>query len=178
MLPHNTLLTADNIPFNNICDTGASKCAFQSLTFFPNSVAEPTHDIWLGGIANSLLIHGIGTAAITLRTHHSTLLRIHIPHSLYVPELPCNLLSPQWLVSTLQKQNKKSSFHIFPNGCLFLLDNHVIPLTYHPTLNLPVFQLATISNDQAMLSPLVPINMEPFATNLLWGFEAQLPPPL
>jgi len=169
---------ADDVPFETICNSGASCCTFHLLSFFPHGIQEPSHDIHLGGIADSLSIQGIGTAVITLCTHHSLLICLQIPHSLYVPDLTCNLLSPQWLVSTLQKQNKRSSFHIFPNGCLFLLDNHVIPLTYHPTLNLPVFQLATISNDQAMLSPLVPINMEPFATNLLWGFEAQLPPPL
>jgi len=128
---------ADDVPFETICNSGASCCTFQLLSFFPHGIQEPSHDIHLGGIADSLSIQGIGTAVITLCTHHSLLICLQIPHSLYVPDLTCNLLSPQWLVSTLQKQNKRSSFHIFPNGCLFLLDNHVIPLAYHPTSNLP-----------------------------------------
>jgi len=124
------LLTINNVPFNNICDSGTSCCAFNSLQYFPHGIEDPPQELHLGGISNSLLIHGVGIAMITLHTHHLTTLHIQIPYSLYVPDLPCNLISLQWLISTLQTQNKKSSFHIFPNGCLLLINDHVILLQY------------------------------------------------
>jgi len=93
-----TLLAVYDIPFNNICNSSASCCAFNSLNFFPNGMDDTSPDLYLGGIANSLAVNGIGTATITLQTHSSALLCISIPHSLNVPELPCNLLSPQWLI--------------------------------------------------------------------------------
>jgi len=111
-----TLLATDNIPFNNICDSGASDCAFNLMHFFPQGFNEHLLDLYLGRIANRLTVEGTGTATITLQTQSSTFICILIPHSLYVPDLPCNLLLPQWLIAELQKQHKKSSFHIFPNG--------------------------------------------------------------
>jgi len=120
-------------------------------------------------MASNLPFQGIGTAFIYLQTHHATTLHIYIPHSLYVPDLPCNLISPQWLFQTLQKQNKKSSFPIFPNGCLFIINNHIIPLQYHPQSNLPIFWLlqnpqhtvALLASDSLATIPLI-------ATPSLW----------
>jgi len=90
----NIMLTANNQPFDNICDSGALHCAFNSLSHFLNDIHSPPSNDQLGGIANSLSIHGIGTAVITLHTHHLSLIHIKIPNSLYVPDLPCNLISP------------------------------------------------------------------------------------
>jgi len=111
---------------------------------------------------------------ITLRTHSSTTLRIQIPHSLYVPDLPCNLISPQWLIAALQKQQKKSSFHIFPQGCLLLIDSHVIPLQYHPTSNLPVFRLEPHQPYTAMLSGISTTTDSLDTFDLLYGFNSRI----
>jgi len=170
MFSPSSFLTADDIPFDNICDSGASRCAFQSQHFFTTTLTSPPSSCYLGGIANGLPIQGIGTATITLRTHQHKNICLYIPNSLYVPNLPCNLISPQWLTQTLQKQQKKSSFHIFPHGCLFLLDNHIVPLPYHPASNLPIFQL------HQPLEPSVTLHSQthslPTSTTLLHGFEA------
>jgi len=98
------------------------------------TLTRPTILNYLGGIANGLPIQGIGTVTITLHTHESQAIILHIPNSLYVPNLPCNLISPQWLIQTLQKQNKNSSFCVFPYGCLFIIDHHVVPFTIPPHL--------------------------------------------
>ncbi len=82
------------------------------------------------------------------------------------------MISPQWLVQTLQKQNKNSSFHVFPYGCLFLLNDHVVPLPYHPASNLPVFQLLSPLSDQVSQDPTTDTAMfSPMATHLLHRFE-------
>jgi len=173
MFPNFSFLTTDGLPFNNICDSSAFHCAFQSHSFFTTTLTQPSTPSSLGGIADGLPIHGVGTATITLSTHASKFIMLHIPNSLYVPDLPCNLISPQWLVQTLQKQNKNSSFHAFPYGCLFLLDDHVVPLPYHPTSNLPVFQLLSPPSDQVSHDPTTDTAMSsPMATHLLHGFEA------
>jgi len=156
MSPSDTLLTADDLPFDTFCNSGASSCAFNSLIHFPHHVTPPHFPEQLGGIANSLPIHGIGTAVITLRTHSMSFLRLRIPNSLYVPDLPCNLISPQWLTSELQKQNKNSSFHIFPHGCLLIINTHIIPLKYHPTSNLPTFTLITMTHSNKPTGPSSP----------------------
>jgi len=59
---------------------------------------------------------------------------------------------------------------MFPNGCLFLLDNHIIPLTYHPMSNLPVFQLLPTPQAQAMLSQIPLHGIDQSSSHLLWGF--------
>jgi len=173
-----TFLVADNISFNNICDSGASHCTFHSPSFFPHGFQHPTTKIHLGGIANSLPIIGVGTTIILVHTHHSCTLQIHIPSSLYVPNLPCNLILPQRLITILQKQNKKSSFHIFPNGCLLLINHHIVPLCYPPTSNLPIFNLLPTITNQAMLSHLLHTSLSKTSTQLLFGFEAVLSNPM
>jgi len=72
------------------------------------------------------------------------------------------------------KQNKKSSFHIFPHGCLLIIDTHIIPLKYHLTSNLPTFTLVTKSNhnNPAPTPPLVQ-HLSSETTNLLHGFVAE-----
>jgi len=112
--------------------------------------------------------------SFTLCTHKSQLLCLYIPNSLYVPDLPCNLLSPQWLVQTLCNQNKNSSFHVFPNRCIFYLDGHIIPLPYHPSSNLPIFQLVLHPEAHPPLPPHANITIASNPTTLLHGFEATL----
>jgi len=175
MLPSSCFIATDDVPFNNICDSGASHCAFYSKDFFTNTLTTPTTMCFLGGIANGLPIQGFGTATITLKAHKNKIIQLHIPHSLYVPDLTCNLLFPQWLIQSLQKQNKNSSFHVFPHGCLFVLDNHIIPLLYHPTSNLPVFQLLpTNQTGTNATSGLHPPTKDLSSLLLLRGFEASL----
>jgi len=175
MLPSSCFIAADDVPFDNICDSGASRCAFYSKDFFTTTLITPNTTCFLGGIANGLPIKGFGTATITLKTHKNKTLQLHIPHSLYVPDLTCNLLSPQWLIQSLQKQNKNSSFHVFPHGCLFVLDNHIVPLLYHPTSNLPVFQLLTTTHVGTIATSDPQTSTEELASILLLhGFEASL----
>jgi len=166
MHSNNHLLTTDDTPFDHICDTGTSRCTFCSLQHFPQGIQDLTQETSFCGIASNLPITGTGTTVIYVCTHHSITLRICIPH------LPCNLLSPQWLTQVLQKQNKKSSFHIFPNGCLLLIDHYIVPLQYHPQSNLPIFHLLTLPNGPTStvpaLSNCIPNNM------LLHGFAAQV----
>jgi len=120
--------------------------------FFPNGIDESSPDFSLWRMTNSLVVQGIGMATTTLQTHSSVLICLLILHSLYVLQLPCNLLSPQWLITTY-KNNIKSSFHIFPNGCILLINHHVIPLQYHPQSNLSVFKISTPSNHLTIFSP-------------------------
>jgi len=174
MINSNSFLTADDIPFDNICNSSASRCAFQSQAFFNTPLTSPPSNCYLGGIASGLRIHGIGTTIITLCTHKSQLLNLYIPNSLYVPDLPCNLLSPQWLVQTLHNQNKNSSFHVFPNRCIFYLDGHIIPLPYHPSSNLPVYQLVFPLEAQQPLASHANIAITSPTPTLFHGFEATL----
>jgi len=176
MLPASCFVVTDDVPFDNICNSGTSRCAFYSQDFFTSMLTKPTSTYFLGGIANGLPIHGFGTATITLKMHKNKLCHLHIPNSLYVTDLTCNLLSPQWPIQSFQKQNKNSSFHIFPHGCLFLINNHIILLLYHPASNLPIFQLVpsettTIMNDLDTSSSSEPLEY----SAILHGFEATFP---
>jgi len=137
-----------------------------------NSTPSPS-DCYLGGIANGLKIHGIGTAIITLCTHKSQLLCLYVPNLLYIPDLPCNLLLPQWLVQTFCNQ-KNSPFHVFPKGCIFVLNRHIIPLPYHPSSNLPIFQLVPPSAESLNLPHHAYIATSNNTTALLYGFEVLL----
>ncbi len=176
MIPSSCFIAADDTPFDNICDSSASRCAFYSTDFFTSTLITPPTACLLGGIANRLPIQGIGTATITLKTHKNRIIHLHIPHSLYVPDLTCNLLSLQWLIQSLQKN---SSFHAFPHGCLFLVDTHIIPLLYHPTSNLPMFQLLPTNEQTSQINPDNQThNQDPSSLLLLHGFEASLPPEL
>jgi len=146
-----------------------SCCAFYSTVFFTTPLTTPTSACSLSSIANGLPIHGIGSACITLCTHKNKVLHLYIPHSPHIPDLPCNLISLQWQIQSFQKQNKNSSFHIFPHGCLFIVNNHMVPLPYHPSSNLPVFQLLPpngidFNSDSLMDSPSL--------LTLLQGFQA------
>jgi len=114
----------------------------------------------------------VGTVVVTLCTHHLSTICIKIPNSLYIPDLPCNLISPQWLISELQKQHKKASFHIFPHGCLLLIDAHIIPLKYHLTSNLPTFTPFNDMMTQHMLPSHQVIFHNPEETQLLYGLVA------
>jgi len=172
-IPHfSSFLITDNIPFDNISDSSASCCAFHSSFYFTTLITRPTINSSLGGIAHSLPIHGIGMSTITLQTHTNKFLTLHIPNSLYVPNLPCNLISPQWLIQTLQKQNKNSSFHVFPYGCLFIIASHIVPLPYHPTSNLPIFQLQHSSPDPSPLTNSDNHRLSSSTNHLLHGFAA------
>jgi len=176
MIPSSCFIAADNTPFDNICDSGASRCAFYSTDFFTSTLITPPTTCLLGGIANGLPIQGIGTAIITLKTHKNRIIHLHTPHSLYVPDLTCNLLSPQWLIQSLQKQNKNSSFHIFPHGCLFLVDTHIIPLLYHSASNLPMFQLLPTNERIHWINPEHQNpKHDPSSLLLLHRFEASIP---
>jgi len=140
------------------------------LDLFPQGFHSPPQDLHLGRIANSLPIHGKGTAVITIQTHHSTILCIHIPHSW----TPMQSSLPSMAYFYLTKQNKKCSFHIFPNGCLFLLDDHIISLPYDLTSNLPVFKLLPLQQVLALLSFTQTNDMISSWNQLLWSFEVQL----
>jgi len=74
-------------------------------------------------------------ALITLPTHHCSLICINIPDSLYIPNLPCNLISPQWLISELQKQNKNLHFTYFLIGVssLSIPTSSLSNITWHLT---------------------------------------------
>jgi len=64
--------------------------------------------------SSSLLHYTNSDSALTV--HPWTTMQPHIPSMAHF---------------NITKTNKKSSFHIFSNGCPFLLDNHIIPLPYH-----------------------------------------------
>jgi len=150
-IPHfSSFLITDNIPFDNICDSSASCCAFHSSFYFTTLITRPTINSSLGGIAHSLPIHGIGMSTITLQTHANKFLTLHIPNSLYVPNLPCNLILPQWLIQTLQKQ--KNHHYMFLPMAVYFIKSHIVPLPYHPTSNLPVFQLQNSSPDPSPMT--------------------------
>jgi len=165
-------LLANDAPFSNICDTRASRCAFNTLAFFPTHPQPPSSSSHLHGIADSLIIAGIGTATLLLKTHKNNTLKIHLPSALYVPTLPCNLISPQWLIQALTVNGHQASFHAFPNGCLFLYNHHIVPLCYHPTSNLPIFDMHQRSSSPSsdVSSPLSPND-----NTLLYGYEASTP---
>jgi len=103
--------------------------------FFPHSIQEPPQDLHPGVIANSLLIHGTSAAIISMCTHHSSIvLCLQILHSLYVPDLPCNFISPQWPTATLQKQNKKvfpSEFSLIAVSSYMKTTSFPYPITPH-----------------------------------------------
>jgi len=165
-------LLANDASFLNICDTRASCCTFNTLDFFPTHPQPPSSPSHLHGIADSLLIAGIGMATLLLKTHKNTTLKIHIPSALYVLNLPCNLISPQWLIQALTVTGHQASFHAFPNGCLFIYDQHIVSLCYHPMSNLPIFDI-----HQPSPSPLSDVNspLPPDNHSLLYGYEASTP---
>jgi len=84
MQPSTMLLTANDTPFKNICDSGALQCAFHSPTYFPQGFHSPPTNIHLGSITNSIPIQGIGTAIITVQpTTPSLYIFLSLTHSSY-----------------------------------------------------------------------------------------------
>jgi len=69
---------------------------------------------------------------------------------------------------------KISPFHVFPKGCIFVLNSHIIPLPYHPSSNLPIFQLVPPSAESLNLPHHAYIATSNNTTALLYGFEVLL----
>jgi len=92
------------------------------------------------------------------------------PTYLAISSLHSGLLQPY-------KNNIKSlPFTSFPHGCLLLINHHVIPLQYHPTSNLPVFQLIP---SQPLVVTLANVPNSPNTMNHfdpLCGFNAHITP--
>ncbi len=84
---------ADDAPFDNVCNSRASHCAFYSQQLFTTTFTPPPSDCFLGGIGNGLQVHGLGSAMITLWMHKSKLIHLYIPnhymfltsHAMYFP---------------------------------------------------------------------------------------------
>jgi hypothetical protein len=127
-----------------ICiDTGAS-CSVSNnkndfITFSPSSSAV------LKGISSGLAIAGTGTIKWTLLNDNGDEVTIHLHNSLYVPDTPMCLLSPQHMAQ--QTTNDSDGFNSKGKFGTLTFAGHIRTIHYNSSNNLPIIFLASDFTD-------------------------------
>ena len=128
-------------------DNHASRCMSNNLAHFVDF--RPTHGngAMVGGIQGGLSIRGEGTLVFNVEDDDGRVHTIRIPHSLYLPELPMCLLSPQHWAQEADDNvpiPRGTRMENFADGCRLIwnqLDfSKTIP--FNATTNTPVFHTA------------------------------------
>ena len=114
-------------------DNHASRCISNCIDDFVSTIKPSKRQ--LIGISGSLDIKGTGTVKWVIEDDDGVRHHIHIPNTLYVPEAPMRLLSPQHWSQTANDNNPS------PNGtwCTTYHDSLVLHWDqnkYHPTIRL------------------------------------------
>jgi hypothetical protein len=118
-------------------DTGASCCISNNksdfLTFAPSSSTV------LKGIGSGLHIAGAGTVKWTITNDESDEITIHLHNTLYVPEAPMCLLSPQHMAQ--QTTSNIDGFHSMGKFGILTFSGFKRTIHYNATNNLPILFL-------------------------------------
>jgi hypothetical protein len=170
------------IPFSPtaapICiDSSASLSVSNSREDFVN--IHPVADKSLSGISTGLPIAGIGTIKWALMTDSGVEVDLHIHHSLYVPQCPMNLLSPQHLAQ--QTKRTTDGFSVFANVGILKFGGHTRTVLLDRASNLPIMhtlghQSALPTTSSALAHPLTSLqvytskldNLSQVQHQLLW----------
>jgi hypothetical protein len=170
------------IPFSPtatpICiDSGASLSMSNSREDFVN--IQPVADKSLSGISTGLPIAGIGTIKWALMTDSGVKVDLYTHHSLYVPQYPMSLLSPQHLAQQTKRAN--DGFSVFTNVGILKFCGHTRTVLLDRASNLPTLhtlghQSALPTTSSALAHPLTSLqvytskldNLSQVQQQLLW----------
>ncbi len=123
-----------------ICiNTGASCCISNvksDFIKFQESKSSVFH-----GISSGLSITGTGTLKWSINNDNGDEVIIHLPNSLYVPDAPMCLLSPQHMAK--YTKHELDGFHSKENFSVLTFSGHQRTIHYNSTNNLPIIFLAS-----------------------------------
>jgi hypothetical protein len=112
-------------------DSGASSCISNDRNDFIH--LEPSANTVLKGISSGLQIEGTGTLRWKITNDIGNEVTLYVHNSLYVPEAPMCLLSPQAVIQQTQKPS--DGFQISADKGVFTFDSHQKTVYYNSSTN-------------------------------------------
>jgi hypothetical protein len=126
-----------------ICiDTGATICISNNKADLIDFT--PVSNTVVKGISSGLSIEGCGTICWEKKDDLGNEINLLIHNSLYVPQAPMCLLSPQSVAQ--QTNNKNDGFHVHYQHGIFTFASFKKTIFYNSTSNLPIFFTSTDLN--------------------------------
>ena len=157
----NPLSSSINKKFPIIFDSGASVAISGFKNDFVSDIQEPSSEIRLGGMANGMLVKGIGKVKWSLQTGSDTVV-IHT-QCYYVPNAKVRLISPQRLFN--KAAGIEGSFNLYEEYSTLLFkdlpsikidydENNYLPIAYAKNATFsPIINLSVMDGGNQNLTP-------------------------
>jgi hypothetical protein len=133
-------------------DSGASSCISNDKADFIH--LEASDNTVLKGISSSLHIKGTGTLCWKITNDMGNEVSLYVHNSLYVPDAPMCLLSPQSVCQ--QTKLPSDGFQIYADKGVFTFAGYQKTIHYNQTNNLPIFFTST-----NLATPSIPSDISP-----------------